>query len=43
MEVGSGSHSFSATIEEPVPVEKPALFFNADLDQSAALEMEPLR
>jgi alpha-L-rhamnosidase len=30
VEVGSGRHSFTATIEEPVPVEKPALFFNPD-------------
>ena len=28
--VGSGRHSFSATIDEPVPVEKPALFFDPD-------------
>jgi alpha-L-rhamnosidase len=30
VQVGSGRHSFSVTIEEPVPVEKPALFFNPD-------------
>ncbi len=30
VEVGSGRHSFTATIEEPQPVEKPALFFNPD-------------
>jgi alpha-L-rhamnosidase len=30
VEVGSGRHAFSATIDEPVPVEKPALFFNPD-------------
>lgn len=30
VEVGAGRHSFEATIEEPVPVEKPALFFNPD-------------
>jgi alpha-L-rhamnosidase len=30
IEVGSGRHSFSARIEEPKPVEKPALFFNPD-------------
>jgi alpha-L-rhamnosidase len=30
IEVGSGRHSFSVTITEPVPVEKPALFFNPD-------------
>jgi alpha-L-rhamnosidase len=29
-QVGSGRHSFSATIAEPVPVEKPALFFSPD-------------
>ncbi|RZU32063.1 glycoside hydrolase family 78 protein [Blastococcus saxobsidens] len=30
VEVGSGRHSFAATIAEPRPVEKPALFFNPD-------------
>jgi alpha-L-rhamnosidase len=30
VEVGSGRHSFAATIAEPVPVEKPALFFDPD-------------
>ena len=30
VEVGSGRHSFSTMIEEPVPVEKPALFFDPD-------------
>jgi alpha-L-rhamnosidase len=30
VEVGSGRHTFTATIEEPLPVEKPALFFNPD-------------
>jgi alpha-L-rhamnosidase len=30
VEVGSGRHSFTATIAEPVPVEKPALFFDPD-------------
>jgi alpha-L-rhamnosidase len=30
VEVGAGRHSFSATIAEPVPVEKPALFFDPD-------------
>jgi alpha-L-rhamnosidase len=30
VQVGSGRHSFSATIAEPVPVEKPALFFNPE-------------
>jgi alpha-L-rhamnosidase len=30
VEVGSGRHSFRAIIEEPVPVEKPALYFSAD-------------
>jgi alpha-L-rhamnosidase len=33
IEVGSGRHSFSVTITEPVPVEKPALFFNPDDQQ----------
>jgi alpha-L-rhamnosidase len=30
VEVGSGRHTFTTTIEEPAPVDKPALFFNAD-------------
>ena len=30
VQVGSGRHCFSATIEQPMPVEKPALFFTAD-------------
>jgi alpha-L-rhamnosidase len=29
-ELGAGRHSFTTTIAEPVPVEKPALFFNPD-------------
>jgi alpha-L-rhamnosidase len=33
VEVGSGRHSFSATIEEPTSVEKPALFFDADKER----------
>jgi alpha-L-rhamnosidase len=28
--VGSGQHSFTCTVEEPRPVEKPALFFDPD-------------
>jgi alpha-L-rhamnosidase len=30
VEVGSGRHTFAATMEEPRPVEKPALFFDPD-------------
>ncbi|MGY1650997.1 glycoside hydrolase family 78 protein [Geodermatophilus sp. SYSU D01119] len=30
VEVGSGRHAFACTIEEPRPVEKPALFFDPD-------------
>ena len=30
VEVGSGRHSFSTAVAEPVPVEKPALFFDPD-------------
>jgi alpha-L-rhamnosidase len=33
VEVGSGQHSFTRQVEVPAPVEKPALFFNADDDQ----------
>ncbi len=28
--VGSGAHTFACTVEEPRPVEKPALFFDPD-------------
>ena len=30
VEVGSGRHAFTCGIEEPRPVEKPALFFDPD-------------
>ena len=33
VEVGSGRHTFAAPIPEPVPVEKPALFFDPDAHQ----------
>jgi alpha-L-rhamnosidase len=30
VEIGSGRHAYSATIDESLPVEKPALFFDPD-------------